>query len=284
MKKLEKAFKKVFGIKNPSEMRMSTDVPSLYPHSLSINVAEARKAQESLYKSLINRAYGAAATAKINPIEEPQKEDTQTKDEWIWVNGYKATDKDMKCRDYQYEMHKQFDMPEDAEISICSSGFHLCTKLKDTFNYYQPCDGNRYFHVRALVRKSDLKTECVNELHIPSWYYTLVGGDSKLAAKSIEFVSEVSREEFEHALLKGHINADKLSPEFLTMVPNISVNEALQKQKTHELEEAGYPYRLAKYIMKYGNYDKAMDLATIDTITLDTKVLLACGVGSIEED
>jgi hypothetical protein len=50
------------------------------------------------------------------------------------------------------------------------------------------------------------------------------------------------------------------------------------------LETAGYPYTLAKYIMKYGDYDKAMELAAIDTVTLDTKVLLACGVGSVEED
>jgi uncharacterized repeat protein (TIGR02543 family) len=218
--------------------------------------------------------------------EEPQKEDSQTKDEWIWVNGYKATDKDMKCRDYQYEMNKQFDMPEDAEISICSSGFHLCTDLGNTFAYYGPHDDNRYFHVRALVRKSDYVI--LNVAPTPGSYASLLrafsGPDTKLAAKSIEFVSEVSREEFEHALIERYGDAGKLSPEFLAMVPNISIHEALQKQKTHELEEAGYPYRLAKYIMKYGDYDKAMDLATTDTITLDTKVLLACGVGSVKED
>ena len=48
----------------------------------------------------------------------------ETKDEWIWVEGYKGTDKNMCCRDYQYEIGKQFDMSDDEEIKECSSGFH----------------------------------------------------------------------------------------------------------------------------------------------------------------
>ena len=251
-----KFIKKLLGIKEPSKIEV--DVPCLMMNSAS--------------------GYG------LHKVEcDEKKKETE---EWIWVNGYKATDKDMKCRDYQYEMYKQFDMPEDAEISTCSSGFHLCTDLEDIFHYYEPCDGNRYFHVRALVRKSDYVN--LNVTPAPGSYESLVGAfsryDTKIAAKSIEFVSEVTREEFEHALLEKSDAASKLSPEFLAMVPNISVSEALQKQKTHELEEAGYPYTLAKYIMKYGGnyaYDRAMDLAT-SGITLDTKVLLACGVGSIE--
>ena len=40
-------------------------------------------------------------------------------DEWIWVDGYKGTDEDMKCHDFQYELNKQFDMPEDVKIKSC---------------------------------------------------------------------------------------------------------------------------------------------------------------------
>ena len=46
-------------------------------------------------------------------------------EEWIWVTGYKGTDKDMKCRDYQYELGKQHDMPEGTDITMCYSGFHF---------------------------------------------------------------------------------------------------------------------------------------------------------------
>jgi hypothetical protein len=221
-------------------------------------------------------------------VGRKKKETTdETKEEWIWVNGYKATDKDMKCRDFQYEMHTRIDMPEDAEISTCTSGFHLCTELRDTFNYYVPQDGNRYFHVRALVRKSDYAN--LNVDPTPGTYGAFLrsfpGFDTKLAAKSIEFVSEVSREELERWLVDNVINADKLSPEFLAMVPNISVSEAFQKQQACELEAAGYPYTLARYIMKYhaDSFDKAMELA-MSGITMDTKMLLVCGVGSVKED
>ena len=38
-----------------------------------------------------------------------EKDEKKESEEWVWVNGYKGTDKDMKCRDFQYEMHKQID-------------------------------------------------------------------------------------------------------------------------------------------------------------------------------
>lgn len=74
-------------------------------------------------------------------------------EEWVWVTGYKGTDKDMKCRDYQYEMNKQHDMPEGSEIDICRSGFHFCDKPEDVFRYYRAERGNRFFEVKALVRR-----------------------------------------------------------------------------------------------------------------------------------
>jgi hypothetical protein len=263
MKKIEKAFKKLFGVHKPS---LAYEPEALFP------------------KLVCNHP----CSVKIEPINnKPDKEETKEKEEWIWINGYKATDKDMKCCDFQYEMHTRIDMPEGAEISTCSSGFHLCTELKDTFSYYEPQDGNRYFHVRALVRKSDYAN--LNVDPTPGTYAAFLrafsGSDSKLAAKSIEFVSEVSREELERWLVDNVINADKLSPEFLAMVPNISVSEAFQKQQACELEAAGYPYTLARYIMKYhaDSFDKAMELA-MSGITMDTKMLLVCGVGSVKED
>ena len=48
------------------------------------------------------------------------------KEEWIWVEGYKGTDADMRCRGYQYEFDKQFDIPENEEVEMCKKGFHLC--------------------------------------------------------------------------------------------------------------------------------------------------------------
>lgn len=40
------------------------------------------------------------------------------------ITAYKAFDMDMKCRDFQYEVGKEYEM--DGEIECCSRGFHAC--------------------------------------------------------------------------------------------------------------------------------------------------------------
>ncbi len=76
-------------------------------------------------------------------------------EEWIWIDGYKATDKDMKCRGYQFEMNKCFDISDDKPVELCGHGFHLCVKFNKVLKYYRIGDGNRFFEVKALVRKRD---------------------------------------------------------------------------------------------------------------------------------
>jgi len=41
------------------------------------------------------------------------------------MRGYKATDKNMQCRGYQFEIGKEF--VHDGEFPMCASGF-FCTK------------------------------------------------------------------------------------------------------------------------------------------------------------
>ena len=91
----------------------------------------------------------------IEPFKETLEPTSEPEEEWIWVEGYKGTDKDMKCRDFQYGLGVQYDMPEDQEIQECESGFHLCLYLSDVFHYYEVGCGNRFFKVKALVRKVD---------------------------------------------------------------------------------------------------------------------------------
>jgi len=52
----------------------------------------------------------------------------------ITVEAFKAMDKDMKCRDFQYEIGKEYS--EEKEIDLCSNGFHACEFPLDVFNYY----------------------------------------------------------------------------------------------------------------------------------------------------
>lgn len=54
---------------------------------------------------------------------------------------YKGTDKDMKCRDFQFELGKEY---EEAEAKLCEKGFHGCEYPLDVFAHYAPAD-SRFF-------------------------------------------------------------------------------------------------------------------------------------------
>ncbi|EMM6192111.1 TPA: hypothetical protein UN284_002934 [Clostridioides difficile] len=78
-------------------------------------------------------------------------------EEWIWIEGYKGTDRDMKCRNFQYELNKTYSVEEihRGNINIYDYGFHLCLDLKDVFRCYNLNLSNRFFKVKALVRRED---------------------------------------------------------------------------------------------------------------------------------
>ena len=56
---------------------------------------------------------------------------------------YKATDKDMKCRGFQYELGKTAEI--EGDIELCENGLHACEMPLDLLSYYAPGDGSRYF-------------------------------------------------------------------------------------------------------------------------------------------
>ena len=56
---------------------------------------------------------------------------------------YKSTDKDMKCRGFQYELGKTAEVDGDAKL--CKRGLHACEMPLDVLGYYAPGDGSRYF-------------------------------------------------------------------------------------------------------------------------------------------
>ena len=56
---------------------------------------------------------------------------------------YKGTDKDMKCRGFQYELGKTAEVAGDIEL--CEKGLHACEMPLDVLGYYAPGDGSRYF-------------------------------------------------------------------------------------------------------------------------------------------
>ena len=87
---------------------------------------------------------------------------------------YKAFDKDLKCKDFQFEVGKEFQ--HTGDIKVCSSGFHSCVNPFDVFNYY-PLIESRFAEVE-IWGKTDNNSE-----------------DSKIASEFIFIKKELSEKE-----------------------------------------------------------------------------------------
>lgn len=61
------------------------------------------------------------------------------------ITGYKGFDRDWKCRDFQYEVGKTYEI--EGEPELCERGFHFCTSPLAVFDYYAPT--NRFAIVEA---------------------------------------------------------------------------------------------------------------------------------------
>ena len=85
------------------------------------------------------------------------------------MKGYKGFNKDLKCRDFQYEIGKTY---ETDEAKLCESGFHFCEAPLDVFNYYVPAD-SRFCEIEA----EDISNE--------------KDSDSKRVAKKLKIGAEI---------------------------------------------------------------------------------------------
>ena len=66
------------------------------------------------------------------------------------IKGYKGFDKDLKCRDFQYEVGKEYST--DKAVA-CNTGFHYCENPMDVLGFYAPCgdtgNPNRFCEVEG---------------------------------------------------------------------------------------------------------------------------------------
>ena len=86
------------------------------------------------------------------------------------MKAYKGFDKDLKCKDFQYEIGKTYE--QDKKPKCCENGFHSCEYPLDIFNYYAPGD-SRYCEVE-IDGEMDKK-----------------GDDSKIASSKISIGLEI---------------------------------------------------------------------------------------------
>jgi hypothetical protein len=90
--------------------------------------------------------------------------------------AYKGFDKDLRCRDFQFETGKSYSM--GGEIKACERGFHACANPFDLWNYYPPLGGTRFAKVEQL---GQIATH---------------NGDSKVASSEIKIGDELSLLDF----------------------------------------------------------------------------------------
>lgn len=50
------------------------------------------------------------------------------------IKSYKAFDENMRCRSFQYEVGKEYDM--NGDIKCCKRGFHACESPMEVWDYY----------------------------------------------------------------------------------------------------------------------------------------------------
>lgn len=96
--------------------------------------------------------------------------------DWIWIDAFKGTDKNMQCLGKQYRMGVEDTY--NGTVSLGSKGYHVCTDLKHCFKTYDYDFRNRFFMVKALVNAKEYQYRNPN--------------NTTLVAKAIKFVEEIT--------------------------------------------------------------------------------------------
>lgn len=207
------------------------------------------------------------AVDKVN--ESTKTEPVKPAEEWIWVKGYKATESDMTCRGYQYELNKQFDISDDKEIEVCEHGFHFCKELSDVYRYYEIENGHRFFEVKALVRKSDYEAYGQGGWEFRDGHVVRTSTVYKLVAKSIVFTRELTVDE-----LVTRFGADIWSDEDKKRIIDLGFSPARDYVQTRDLVNLGYSEMFARMVVKGRKYDIAKAVATQPDLSMDMKCWL----------
>ncbi|SNT20058.1 DUF7666 domain-containing protein [Sphingopyxis indica] len=127
------------------------------------------------------------------------------------ITAYKAFDKNLSCRGFQYEVGKTYE--HDGAVIICSSGFHACENPLDVLNYYDLID-SRFAIVKASGEISHQD------------------GDSKIASAKITVEAELKLPEFIGAAVNW-------------MIANVKGKESAASGYGSKLAASGYDSKLA---------------------------------------
>lgn len=124
---------------------------------------------------------------------------------------YKATDKDMKCRGFQYELGKTAEV--EGDIELCKNGLHACEMPLDVLGYYAPGGGSRYFEAELEDASSEKYSN-----------------DTKRVGKKLTLSAEIGIP----GLVKAQVEYVKAQCDF-----DDAINKADAENKNHATGESG---------------------------------------------
>ena len=139
--------------------------------------------------------------------------------------AYKAFDKNMQCRGFQFEVGAHYE--HNGKVEPCKSGFHACKNPLDVWNYY-PIN-SRY----AIV---EIAGDVVDS-----------GSDSKVACSNISIVQEITLTELINHSVKYMLNVcyDKLAGHYSKLAASGDYSNLAASGHNSKLAASGYNSKLA---------------------------------------
>ena len=160
------------------------------------------------------------------------------------IVAYKAFDKNLSCRGFQYEVGKAYE--HDGAVVICRAGFHACENPLDVLRYYDLTD-SRF----AIVKAS-------GEIQRHE-------GDSKIASAKITVEAELKLPEFIGAAVNWMIASvkgkDNTSGNGSNLAASGNYSNLAASGNGSKLAASGYGSSLAA--SGYGSKAKAGDNGAI---------------------
>ena len=135
------------------------------------------------------------------------------------------------------------------------------------FKYYPIGNNNRFFKVKALVRKEDYDN--LGPMYFTGTYsFKMYGSiNDKLAAKSIIFIEELSVDE----ILKNRVPKD-WTDEQKSLAIRIGIEGAKEVIYVEKLISVGYSETFARYCFKNYFTDIALSVGSQEGLSMDMKV------------
>ena len=187
---------------------------------------------------------------------EPKKSD----EKYIWVEGFKGTQENMCCtvtsygfsvnykrKTEQYELN----VPKilEGEPAVSKNGFHFCKDLDSVFRYYPFDFHNRYFKVKALVKKEEYNNE---------FYFNF-------AAKEIILYEEVKQ--YLKCTSKRYHEPYQFTKKDFEGVKEIGKERYFKNKFISELVKLGHSYLLSELVVEQCSCDIAYMKHIIDIAT-----------------